>query len=688
MKEQDRNTNIYRDIPDSLVKENLSFFEELNKYSQDENTPIYIINRPLTDRRYSYDIRKAFVILIPKHKLIFVNTGEDSKKFDEFILDFLEDAGSLSDKYNFRENLGRSRTWQGKFTEIVKDLSTTNFSKLLESSSVKGNLMLTWQCEQLLSLLLGSINDVSRIGNSPAEAELDKIKKKIILFDAEQTRFIFQEPDNHSKKIRIQGLSGTGKTELLLHKLKELYTQPDSPKIAFSCHNKVLANSLRERVPDFFDFMRIEQQIKWDEKLFCFHAWGSSFNKFSGLYRYICDFYNIPFMSYSRVNTFDKVCKIALENINILISKEDFQEQERYAFDYILLDESQDFPNEFIELCNLVVRNKLYIAGDIFQSIFDSNILSDEEPDYLLNKCYRTAPKTLMLSHSVGMGLFEDKKIRWLSKEAWEACGYSYSEDESIYTLRREPLRRFEDIDSCPFQVDFVEFNIHNVSNYVVEKISDIVAQHPTVKPEDICIVFPVGNDIYTYADYIERKIIERFNYLVNKAYESKESKQDNALFLSNRNNVKGLEFAFVICVVPSLSDHKAKSNLFDRNSIYMALTRSFVQSFLLLNSGDSYTNRNEKKILDGAKEILQHGYIKGKIPSEQEIAEISEELNALKTKPSVTLSEVLGKLFLEYNTPSSKRATISDMVEAGVKGKDWTEEDVSRIFLAVSKAV
>ena len=32
-------------------------------------------------------------------------------------------------------------------------------------------------------------------------------------------------------------------------------------------------------------------------------------------------------------------------------------------------------------------------------------------------KCYRTEPKTLMFAQALGMGLFEDNKLWWLSKE-------------------------------------------------------------------------------------------------------------------------------------------------------------------------------------------------------------------------------------------------------------------------------
>lgn len=54
----------------------------------------------------------------------------------------------------------------------------------------------------------------------------------------------------------------------------------------------------------------------------------------------------------------------ALEHIN-KIADEDFE----YAFDYILIDERQDFPDVFFTLCEKVAKKKVYIAGNIFQDI-------------------------------------------------------------------------------------------------------------------------------------------------------------------------------------------------------------------------------------------------------------------------------------------------------------------------------
>src|SRR5690554_6611875 len=167
--------------------------------------------------------------------------------------------------------------------------------------------------------------------------------------------------------------------------------------------------------------MKVEEQIKWDERLWCVNAWGSGFNKNSGVYRFICDFYNIAFLRWSPSISFDYVCQKAIEDIKNSGSQE-------FAFDFMLVDESQDFPVSFFDLCALVTQHTIYIAGDIFQSIFDDKVVSEIQPDFLLSKCYRTDPKTLMFSHALGMGLFESPRSeeRRVGKEcrSWGAWLY------------------------------------------------------------------------------------------------------------------------------------------------------------------------------------------------------------------------------------------------------------------------
>lgn len=150
------------------------------------------------------------------------------------------------------------------------------------------------------------------------------------------------------------------------NKIKELYIDDDKSTIAFTCHNVILADSLKKRVPEFFNFMKVEEQIQWEKRLWVMRSWGSYGNPNSGVYSYICNHYNIPFSRFSYGNTFDSICKRALDELNQM---EDFEA----CFDYILIDESQDFSEGFFKLCEKVTRKCVYVAGDIFQDIFKDN---------------------------------------------------------------------------------------------------------------------------------------------------------------------------------------------------------------------------------------------------------------------------------------------------------------------------
>ena len=110
-------------------------------------------------------------------------------------------------------------------------------------------------------------------------------------------------------------------------------------------------------------------------------------------------------------------------------------------------------------------KNVVYTAGDIFQDIYDRTIIKSVSSDYLLNKCYRTDPKTLMFAHAVGMGLYEIPVIRWLEDEEWISCGYKVSRINNKIKLSRTPLIRFEDLDTS--QIKSIELIGSNRDNFV-----------------------------------------------------------------------------------------------------------------------------------------------------------------------------------------------------------------------------
>lgn len=557
---------------------NSEFLTNLDAYAQAKKIQVYVIDKPLGDNKYSYEYKSAVVLLIPNHKIIFLNFGPNQSEFQDFTLDFIEDLGSISDKYRYKNTIGRPREWEESL--IAREVFTDgplNISDFLVRHKLTGGLEQK-KCELLISLLTGSINDIDKVKGNVPDNLLDRVKQKILLFDGDQTRFVYQAKNKPS--ITIQGLSGTGKTELLLHKLKEIYIGHSNSKIMFTCHNHVLAHSLKKRIPEFFNFMKVEEQIKWDERLWCVNAWGSMSNRDSGAYRYICDFYNLPFYRWSPSMSFELACTKALDELNA----QPPNPEKEFAFDFMLIDESQDFPESFFALCEKVTKSTVYIAGDIFQSIFDSKIVSSIEPDFLLSKCYRTDPRTLMFAHALGMGLFESPKLRWLEDNEWKACGYDVKKDDNnAYHLTREPLRRFEDLDSMKIQsmelVKTTATGVGSVESKVLDIIRDLIRDNPTILAEDIGIIFAdSGNSIYAMADLLEQSISREFGWEVNKAYESK-AKIKDTIFISNKNNVKGLEFPFVICITERINNQYHY-----RNALYMTLTRSFIKTYLLIS--------------------------------------------------------------------------------------------------------
>lgn len=588
---------------------NAELIKKLQAYADNTKNLIYVLDSPLTDQRYSYKYKKALIILSPKHKICILDCGNKAVEFEDYIEDVIEDIGSIADKYLYKNVIGRPRIWR---TSLLS--TDINIAKIKDAKGLFDNIKLSDDSEKkkldlLISLFIGSINDIDRVKEEVPVTTLDKVKQKIQLFDGDQTRFVYQRPKK--KKIRIQGLSGTGKTELLLHKLKDLYTTDTSASIYFTCHNKILADNLKKRIPSFFNFMKVEQQIEWEKRLWCTNAWGSSSTPNSGAYRYICAFYQIPFYRYSYQMSFSKACQIAIADIKAKYPTNEM----KFAFTYMFIDESQDFDDNFFELCELVTQKNIYVAGDIFQSIFDENISSTIEPDFLLGKCYRTDPKTLMFAHGLGMGLFEENKLRWLEEKEWKDCGYSVTIKNSKYYLSREPLRRFEDLEDDFESIRITEIQ-NNFSDTIIQIVNEIVEENPTVLPDDIGIILlDQDNSIYKLADILEIKIQQNFKWTVNKAYETKEKRAD-ALLISNRNNVKGLEFPFVICVTK-----RFKNSPSYRNSVYTMLTRSFIKSFLLIQPKAQSGLTDE--MFEGLKHIVTKRQMIIQEPSEAEIKKI-----------------------------------------------------------------
>ena len=66
-------------------------------------------------------------------------------------------------------------------------------------------------------------------------------------------------------------------------------------------------------------------------------------------------------------------------------------------------------------------------------------------------------------------------------------------------------------------------------------------------------------------------------------------------MFISNQNNVKGLEFSFIIGIVLD----EITQDIESRNTIHMLMTRSFLTSYLILSKPNKLIYDEYKPLLD-----------------------------------------------------------------------------------------
>ncbi|HAS0827395.1 TPA: DNA helicase, partial [Enterobacter hormaechei subsp. hoffmannii] len=184
------------------LAERANIKEQIEEYANKRKKQTYVLCKPLSKEDITYDYEDAIAIFSSGMKPCLVNIGEDTDLFEDFVEDFKEDVSFLAEKFKYREKIGRKKSWQSLFIETdAKNLSFEDYQVDKAEARV---------VDLLTSLMVGSINDVSKI-KMDTDNLLDSVKSKIILFDTDQTSFVFKS--GHNKKYVIQGLAGSGKTE-------------------------------------------------------------------------------------------------------------------------------------------------------------------------------------------------------------------------------------------------------------------------------------------------------------------------------------------------------------------------------------------------------------------------------------------------------------------------------------------
>ncbi|MDE4907165.1 ATP-binding domain-containing protein [Methanogenium marinum] len=295
--------------------------------------------------------------------------------------------------------------------------------------------------------------DADKLGDA-----IKYIDRYIALLDEEQAKAALQIAPGPQ---RIRGLAGTGKTVLLAMKAANIHLRYPEKKILFTFNTQSLYNQVRTLITKFYRFYS-EIDPDWDN-LHIRHAWGGYSRQ--GVYFDTCMRHGLTPIQLQEARILDRdhpftACCKQLLNKNI----------EPY-YDFIMVDEAQDFQSEYFQLLYKLSKSDhcIYWVYDELQSLSGEQIPSPKklfgidddgndlvslegepypggiEKDFVLHRSYRCPHKILMLAHAIGLGLYSsDGPIQILStKESWDSFGYIVKEGELVegneITIYRPP---------------------------------------------------------------------------------------------------------------------------------------------------------------------------------------------------------------------------------------------------------
>lgn len=409
---------------------------------------------------------------------------------------------------------------------------------------------------------------------------VNELEAEIANFDADQKHGYMEVIGGPQ---RIRGLAGSGKTVVLAMKAALTHLRHPDATIIYTYYTRSLHQHVRRLITRFYRQFD-DRDPNWN-KLRIMHAWGGASKP--GVYSEACALCGTRPLTYSDVSgarsPFDAACED-------LLTKAEIPE----AFDYVFVDEGQDFPASFLRIClQLSKGKKLVYAYDELQNIFQTEVPSVElvfgqgfklEEDIVLKKCYRNPREVLVSAHALGFGLYGERIVQMLENEAhWEDLGYvieagELSTGSHVRILRPDANSpssisknsTFEEIVSVEV-LDSADKEVESVGRRIVADISK-----EGLRPEDVVAICVDDKFARAYfgalSNYLQRHGIDS-NNIVGSASSGDVFYRDDAVTLSSIHRAKGNEgYSVYVMGVDALS---RRAGIRSRNMIFTALTRA-----------------------------------------------------------------------------------------------------------------
>lgn len=410
---------------------------------------------------------------------------------------------------------------------------------------------------------------------------------------------------------RVRGLAGSGKTIVLAMKAAQIHLANPDKLILFTFHTKSLLGFVKSLIAAFYRHFA-EQDPNWDY-IDVIHSWGGQrvegvCSNAAGDNSTTC-----PTFSEARHNSpsdpFDFVCeKICSHGV-------------KQKYEYILVDEAQDLPNHFFQLCFQLANGKcghekkIIWAYDELQSIFKiyqrtpqelfglddegnpnidlekfaEDLLPGQTNDLVLHKCYRNPLPILVSAHALGFGIYAEIPVQMLeNSEHWEDVGYKVTKNpdftagvKTVITRPQSnsPLLGDADIDELELIQNYIgddsKLGFCDEIDWICRNIQEAISDG--LQPSDIMVISVDDINAKTVLARVSAGLSE-YNIGVHNVHSSTAPapvfRVEDRVTLSTVHKAKGNE-AMMVFVSGVEALYNARRYRGTRNKIFTAFTRT-----------------------------------------------------------------------------------------------------------------
>lgn len=490
----------------------------------------------------------------------------------------------------------------------VENVICKEKSEVLSLIDVEDNQLTEDMVNEICSILEGSkailkpkVREISHDDTTSKGYILNKMEQQMAYLDKDQKQAALSQINGPQ---RIRGLAGSGKTIILCMKAALIHLRYPEKKILYTFLTKSLYDYIETMIIRFYKLFGDGSLPDFD-KIQIKHSWGGE--NVSGVYYSTCKNNNVTPLTFRQAkeksfigDPFDIVCEDLLDKTSGNLVKE---------YDYVLIDEAQDFQPPFYQLCRAIVKDDCLVwCYDDLQNIYDVKIqdtiktfenkygaqgidlakLNEQyealNNDVVLAKTYRNPREILVLAHAIGFGIYNDSLIQSLeNKQHWIDFGYNVIEgncrlgDRMVIERPRENSPLIVSDLQSPEQIielKSLESSLQEI-NWIADNIERNILEE-NVRPDDIIVICLDDKNskghLQALSAALNYKNINTFN--ITDAFYSKGFIDEGSVTLSTVYKAKGNEAA-IVYVMGTQVFEQGKNRRSMRNKIFTAFTRA-----------------------------------------------------------------------------------------------------------------